>query len=50
MNRYIFISALLAVAQARFGQERGPIAKIEAVQGGDPGMTTPSCFILEASH
>lgn len=37
MDRYILISALLAVAQARFGQEQVPIAAISAVQGGDPG-------------
>jgi hypothetical protein len=37
MDRYLLISALLAVAQARFGQEQVPIADIAAVQGGDAG-------------
>jgi hypothetical protein len=31
------LTALIAVAQARFGQEQIPISAIAAVQGGDPG-------------
>lgn len=38
MDRYVAFALLLAVAQARFGQEQVPIADIAAVQGGDPGM------------
>lgn len=37
MDRYLALTLLLAVAQARFGQENIPIGDIAAVQGGAPG-------------
>lgn len=32
------ITALIAYAEARFGQEQVPISAISAVQGGGPGV------------
>ncbi|ETN40963.1 uncharacterized protein HMPREF1541_05243 [Cyphellophora europaea CBS 101466] len=37
MDRYIVVAALIAVAQAGFGNENIPIPAIQAVQGGEPG-------------
>jgi hypothetical protein len=34
----IILSALLALAQARFDQEQRPVSVIAAVQGGSPGV------------
>ena len=39
MDRYIVVAALIAVAQAGFGNENIPIPAIQAVQGGEPGNT-----------
>jgi hypothetical protein len=36
--KVITLSALFALAQARFGQEQIPVAAIAAVQGGSPGV------------
>ncbi|KAF2502611.1 hypothetical protein BU16DRAFT_448160 [Lophium mytilinum] len=38
LSRTILIAALVAMAQARFGQEQIPIAAIAAVKGGAPGQ------------
>lgn len=37
LSRQVALAVLIAVAQARFGQEQVPIAAISAVNGGDAG-------------
>lgn len=38
MDRFVAFTALIAITEARFGQENIPIDAISQVQGGDPGM------------
>ena len=37
ISKAFLVTALIAYAEARFGQEQVPIQAISAVQGGDPG-------------